>query len=200
MAAMIEHRRGDAGKGFALFSTVEGEALRFYLPEFGQVGSGAGDRVAGVFGELDLLHECLLCLGAPAREHGLCGRGSVQGEGMTDFNHDLHRMRRRHLIKHYAVIAGQRSQQRGFARGIAQGDEDEGGGLGEALAAYGRMTEAEELAAGAVGLRVFIALDVAPKGERGGDAEDRVLRHLQRFGHRGERHAFRVPREQLQQI
>jgi hypothetical protein len=62
------------------------------------------------------------------------------------------------------------------------------------------MAEAQELAAGAVDLRGLLALGIAAKRERGGDAENGVLRHFERLGHRGEGHAFGMPREQLQQI
>ena len=98
------------------------------------------------------------------------------------------------------MIAGQRAEQGRLAGGIAQGGEDRRGGLDEAFAAHGGMAEAEELAAGAVGLRAFIALGIATECERGGDTEDGVLRHFERLGHRGEGHAFGMPREQLQQI
>ena len=93
LAAMVEDGGGDAGEGFALFAAVEGVALRLDFFEFGEEGRGAGDRVARVFGELHLLHEGFLRVGAPVGEHGLRGCGGVQGEGMADLDDDLHRMR-----------------------------------------------------------------------------------------------------------
>ena len=93
MAAMIEHGRSDAGESFALFAAVEGVALRLDFFEFGEESRGAGDRVAREFGELHLLHEGFLSLGTPVGQHGLRGRGSVQREGMTDLDDDLHWMR-----------------------------------------------------------------------------------------------------------
>ena len=200
MAAMIENGRGDAGEGLALFAAIEGVAVFAGLLQFGEEGGGAGDGVAGVFGELHLLHKGFLRLGAPVGEHGLRGGGGVQGEGMADLDDDLHRMRGRDLIEHDAVIASEGAEQRGLARGIAQSGEDGCGGLDEPLPAHGGMTEAEELAAGAVGLRAFIALGIAAERERGGDAEDGVLRHCKRLGHRSERQALGMPREQLQQV
>jgi len=98
------------------------------------------------------------------------------------------------------MIASQRAEQGSFAGGIAQGGEDGRSGLDEALAAHGGMAEAEQLAAGAVGLRGLLALGIAAQRERGGDAENGVLRYLEGLGHCGEGHAFWVSREQLQQI
>ena len=90
---MIENWGGDAGEGLALFAAVEGVAVFVYLLQFGEEGRGAGDGVTRVFGELHLLHEGFLRVGAPVGEHGLRGRGSVQREGMTDLDDDLHWMR-----------------------------------------------------------------------------------------------------------
>jgi hypothetical protein len=39
----------------------------------------------------------------------------------------------------------------------------------------------------------FIALGIAAERERGGDAEDGVLWHRKRFGHRCERQALGMP-------
>ena len=93
MAAMIENRRGDAGEGFALLAAIECVAVFVGLLQFGEEGRGAGDGVTRVLGELHLLHEGFLCLGAPVGQHGLRGCSGVQGEGVADLDDDLHGMR-----------------------------------------------------------------------------------------------------------
>jgi len=93
MAAMIKHRCGDAGKRLALLAAIQRVAAGFGLLELGEKSRGAGNCVAGVFGELDLLHKGLLCFRAPVGEYGLCRCGGVQSEGMANLDHDLHRMR-----------------------------------------------------------------------------------------------------------
>jgi hypothetical protein len=57
--------------------------LRLDFFEFGEEGRRAGDGVTRVFGELHLLHEGFLRLGAPVGQYGLRGRGGVQTGSST---------------------------------------------------------------------------------------------------------------------